>query len=420
MPKAFPRKTNYVNEKQNPGVLVNSSPNKIFHEILTDIRSQNLFKDERLICSPQAGMVKVKFPATSPEKEIINLCSNNYLGLSSHPDVIAAAHEGLDRRGYGMSSVRFICGTQDIHRELEQKIAAFLGMEDAILFSSCFDANAALFEALLTDQDAIFSDRLIHASLIDGIRLCKAQRHVYEHSDMNDLESKLKSVDARIKMVVTDGVFSMDGDMAKMDEICGLAQKYGALVVSDESHATGFIGKTGRGTHEQFGVMDKVDIITTTFGKALGGASGGCIAAKKEVVELLKQRARPYLFSNSLMPAIVTATLKVLDILSHSTERRDKLESLTKFWREGLTQAGFELKPGNTPIVPVMLHDAGLAQDFSRELFAHGVYAVGFFYPVVAKGSARIRTQISAGLEREQLETALQVFKQIGKKMNLI
>lgn len=397
-----------------------SSPNKIFHEILTDIRSQNLFKDERIICSPQAGVVKVRFPKDSPEKEIINLCSNNYLGLSSHHDVIAAAHEGLDRRGYGMSSVRFICGTQDIHRELEQKIAAFLGREDAILFSSCFDANAALFEALLTDQDAIFSDRLIHASLIDGIRLCKAERHVYEHSDMNDLESKLKSVDARIKMIVTDGVFSMDGDMAKMDEICGLAQKHGALVVSDESHATGFIGKTGRGTHEHFGVMDKVDIITTTFGKALGGASGGCVAASKEIIELLKQRARPYLFSNSLMPAIVTATLKVLDILSHSTERRDKLESLTKFWRDGLTQAGFELKPGNTPIVPVMLHDAGLAQNFSRELFAQGVYAVGFFYPVVPQGQARIRTQMSAGLEREQLEKALRVFEEVGKKMNLI
>lgn len=392
---------------------------KIFAQTLEEIRSQNLYKDERLICSPQAGIIKVRFPENAPEKEIINLCSNNYLGLSSHPDVIAAAHEGLDQRGYGMSSVRFICGTQDIHRELEQEIAAFLGREDAILFSSCFDANAALFEALLTEQDAIFSDRLIHASLIDGIRLCKAKRHVYEHSDMNDLESKLKSAEARIKMIVTDGVFSMDGDMAKMDEICQLAQKYGALVASDESHATGFIGKTGRGTHEHFGVMDKVDIITTTFGKALGGASGGCIAASREIVELLKQRARPYLFSNSLMPAIVTATLKVLEILSRSTERRDKLESLTKFWREGLAKAGFELKPGNTPIVPIMLHEAGLAQDFSRELFTQGVYAVGFFYPVVPKGRARIRTQISAGHEKQQLEQALEIFIQAGKKMGL-
>lgn len=387
---------------------------EIFGDSLDEIKSQNLYKDERLICSPQAGVIKVRFQQDAPEKEIINLCSNNYLGLSNHPEVIRAAHEGMDQRGYGMSSVRFICGTQDIHRELEKKIAAFLGLEDAILFSSCFDANAALFEALLTEEDAIFSDRLIHASLIDGIRLCKAQRLVYEHSDMNDLENKLKSAKARIKMIVTDGVFSMDGDMARMDEICALADKYDALVVSDESHATGFIGKTGRGTHEHFGVLDKVDIITTTFGKALGGASGGCIAAHKEIVELLKQRARPYLFSNSLMPAIVMATLKVLDLLSQTTERRDKLEGLTQFWREGLADAGFELKSGNTPIVPIMLHDEGLAQNFSRELFTRGVFAVGFFYPVVPKGQARIRTQISAGHEKKQLEQALDIFIKTG------
>ena len=389
---------------------------EIFQGVLDEIKSDSLYKDERLICSPQAEIIKVRFPEDSAEKEIINLCSNNYLGFSNHPDVIAAAHAGLDQRGYGMSSVRFICGTQDIHRELEKKIAAFLGMEDAVLFSSCFDANAALFETLLTDQDAIFSDRLVHASLIDGIRLCKAARHVYEHSDMNDLEAKLKSTRARISVIVTDGVFSMDGDMAKMDEICALAQKYDALVVSDESHATGFIGKTGRGTHENFGVMDKVDIITTTFGKALGGASGGCIAAKKEIVELLKQRARPYLFSNSLMPAIVTATLKALELLSGSTERRNKLEALTTFWRDGLTKVGFELKPGNTPIVPVMLHDAALAQKFSQELFKRGVLAVGFFYPVVPKGQARIRTQMSAALELKQLEKALGIFADVGKK----
>lgn len=392
----------------------------IYVETLNQIRADGLCKEERVITSPQAAEIKVRFPATAPEKTIINLCANNYLGLSSHPDVLAAAHAGLESHGYGMSSVRFICGTQDIHLELEKNIAAFLGMEDAILFASCFDANAALFEALLTAEDAIFSDKLVHASLIDGIRLCKAERHVFEHSNMADLETKLAASTARIKLIITDGVFSMDGDMAKLDEICALGEKYGALVATDESHATGFIGKTGRGVPEYFNVTNKVDIITTTFGKALGGATGGCIAAKKEIVALLKQRARPYLFSNSVMPAVVTATLKVLDLLSASTARRDHLEKMTAFWRKGLTDAGFELKPGNTPIVPVMLYDAKLAQEFSRDLYDGGVFAVGFFYPVVAKGQARIRTQISAAHTQTELEKALATFIAVGKKHGIL
>lgn len=393
---------------------------QIFQSTLAQIQADGLYKDERLICSPQAGEVRVRFPEGAPEKSLINLCANNYLGLSSHPELVKAAHEGLDTRGYGLSSVRFICGTQDIHRELERKVSEFLGMEDTILFSSCFDANAALFEALLTAEDAIFSDRLVHASIIDGIRLCKAQRHVFEHSDMADLESKLKVSNARIKLIITDGVFSMDGDMAKMDELAALAEKYGALLATDESHATGFIGKTGRGTHEHHGVMDKVDIVTTTFGKALGGAAGGCISARKEIVDLLKQRARPYLFSNALMPAIVTATLKALELLSRTTERRDKLERLTAKWRKGLTEVGFDLKPGSTPIVPVMLYDAKLAQAFSRDLYDEGIFAVGFFYPVVAKDQARIRTQISAALDESHLDRALEAFVKVGKKHGVL
>jgi glycine C-acetyltransferase len=393
---------------------------QIFGDVIKSIKDEGLYKDERIICSPQSGKVKVRFPKDAPEKDIINLCANNYLGLSSHPEVVKAAHHGLDERGYGMSSVRFICGTQDIHRELEIKTAKFLGMEDAILFGSCFDANGALFEALLTADDAIFSDKLDHASIIDGVRLCKAQRFIYEHSDMKDLEDKLKNSKARMKLIITDGVFSMDGDMARLDEVAALAEKYDALLAVDDSHATGFIGKKGRGTHEYFNVMDKVDIITTTFGKALGGATGGCIAAKQEIVDLLKQRGRPYLFSNALMPAVVSATLKVLDILSSSTERRDKLEELTGFWRKGLESAGFDLKPGNTPIVPVMLYDAKLAQAFSRDLYEEGVFAVGFFFPVVAKGQARIRTQISASLEKADLEKTLSAFIKVGKKHGVI
>lgn len=393
---------------------------EIYAKVLEQIREDGLYKQERIIQSPQAGRIQVQFPEGAPAKQIINMCANNYLGLSSHPDVIRAAHEGLDQRGYGMSSVRFICGTQDIHRELETQIASFLGMEDAILFGSCFDANAALFEALLTAEDAIFSDRLVHASLIDGVRLCKAQRFLYEHSDLADLERQLQGAKARIRLIITDGVFSMDGDMARLDEICDLADKYNALVAVDDSHATGFIGKTGRGVHEHFGVMDRVDIITTTFGKALGGATGGCIAARREMVDLLRQRARPYLFSNALMPAVVTATLAALRILQQSTERRDKLELLTKTWRSGLQEAGFDLKPGNTPIVPVMLYDAKLAQQMSRELFEEGIYAVGFFYPVVPKGQARIRTQVSAAHDESMLEEARRAFVKIGKKLGII
>ena len=393
---------------------------KVFTEVLSGIRSEGLYKEERLITSPQGAEVMVKYPADAAAKKMINLCSNNYLGLSSHPEVIRAAHQGLDERGFGMSSVRFICGTQDIHRQLELKVSEFLGTEDTILFSSCFDANAALFEGILSAEDAIFSDRLVHASLIDGMRLCKAQRYLYEHVDMRDLETKLKESTARIKLIITDGVFSMDGDIAPLGEICKLGHKYGALVAFDDSHATGFIGKTGRGTHERFDVMDQVDIITTTFGKALGGATGGCVSGRKEVVELLKQRGRPYLFSNALMPAVVHATLKVFGLLSETTERRDKLESLTKFWRESLSEVGFDIKPGETPIVPIMLYDAKLAQAFSRDLFNDGIFAVGFFYPVVQKGQARIRTQLSAALEMPQLERALEVFVKVGKKHGVL
>jgi glycine C-acetyltransferase len=389
---------------------------KILQETINQIRNDGLYKDERIICSQQGAEVKVRFPADEPEKEVIVMCSNNYLGLSSHPDLVKAAHAGLDHRGFGMSSVRFICGTQDIHRELEIKVSKFLGMEDTVLFGSCFDANAALFESLLTAEDAIFSDKLVHASLIDGMRLCKAQRFIFEHQSLMQLEEQLKNAKARMKLIITDGVFSMDGDMAQLDKLCELAEKYDAMIAVDDSHATGFIGKTGRGTHEYFNVMSKVDIITTTFGKALGGATGGCISARKEIVELIKQRGRPYLFSNALMPAVVSATIKALDILMQSTERRDKLEELTRFWRTGLEKAGFDLKKGNTPIVPVMLYDAKLAQQFSRDLYDEGVFAVGFFYPVVPKGAARIRTQISAALDKQHLEKALEVFIRVGKK----
>ncbi len=392
----------------------------IYAAILNDIRNDGLYKDERIIRSPQGGNVSVSFPEGAEPREVINFCSNNYLGLSDHPDVVAAAHAGLDSRGFGLSSVRFICGTQDAHRTLEQKIAAFLGMEDAILFGSCFDANGALFEGILTAEDAIFSDKLVHASIIDGIRLCKAQRNIFEHANMAELEEKLKVSTARIKLIMTDGVFSMDGDMAPLDKICELGEQYGALVAVDDSHATGFIGKTGRGVHEHFGVMDKVDIITTTFGKALGGATGGCIAARSEIVSLLKQRARPYLFSNALMPAVTAATIRVLEILSETTQRRDKLETLTDFWRASLTAAGFDLKQGNTPIVPIMLYDAKIAQEFSRRLFEEGVFAVGFFYPVVPKGEARIRTQVSAALEQSDLDRALAAFVKIGKELDVI
>ncbi|PLX20732.1 MAG: glycine C-acetyltransferase [Marinilabiliales bacterium] len=393
----------------------------IYQDQLKSIEEAGLFKQERFIHSSQAADIEVEFPTGSSLKKVINVCANNYLGLSSHPEVIKAAHEGLDTRGYGMSSVRFICGTQDIHRELERKVSEFLGTEDTILFPSCMDANAGVFEAILTSEDVMISDRLVHASIIDGMRLCPAQHDTFKHSNMEHLEKKLQlHSNKRLKVVINDGVYSMDGDTAKLDEMAALCEKYDALLFVDESHSSGFIGKTGRGTHEKCGVMGKVDIITTTFGKALGGASGGCVSGRKEIVEMCRQKARPYLFSNTIAPVVVSGVLKVLDILSQSTERRDKLEANTAFWRKGLTEAGFVLKDGDTPIVPVMLFNAKLAQDFSRDLFDLGVYAIGFFFPVVPQGAARIRTQISAGHEMHHLEKALDAFIQVGKKYEIL
>jgi len=363
----------------------------------------------------------VEYPSGSALKPLVNLCANNYLGLSSHPEVIEAARAALDARGYGMSSVRFICGTQDIHRELERQLSVFLGTDDTILFPSCMDANAGVFEALLGPEDVIISDRLVHASIIDGIRLCKAARDICEHSDVKVLEQKLKQhQDKRARMIVVDGVFSMDGDMAPLDEICALAERYDALVFVDDSHATGFIGKTGRGTPEHFGVMGKIDVMTTTLGKALGGASGGCVSGHEEIVQLCRQRARPYLFSNTMPPPIVAGALKVLEILNRSTERRDKLEENTRFWRKGLTDAGFIIKEGESPIVPVMLFNAKLSQDIARDLYEEGVYVIGFFFPVVPKGQARIRTQLSADHDIPLLEQALEAFTKVGDKYGIL
>jgi glycine C-acetyltransferase len=388
---------------------------------LKGIQDAGLFKQERFIHSPQAADIEVEFPTGSPLKKVINMCANNYLGLSSHPEVVRAAHEGLDSRGYGMSSVRFICGTQDIHRELEHRLTEFLGTEDTLLFPSCMDANAGVFEAILTKDDVIISDRLVHASLVDGIRLCSAMHDTIKHSDMGHLEEKLQlHADKRLKLVVTDGVFSMDGDTAKLDEMAAVCEKYDAMVLVDESHASGFIGKTGRGTHEKCGVVGKMDVITTTFGKALGGASGGCVSGRRELVELCRQRARPYLFSNTIAPVVVAGVLKVMDIVSRSTERRDKLERNAAYWRKGLTEAGFVLKDGDTPIVPVMLFNAKLAQDFSRALYDEGIYAIGFFFPVVAQSQARIRTQISAGHETHHLDKALAAFTKVGRKFDIL
>jgi len=394
---------------------------KIYLDQIDQIKNAGIFKEERFIHSSQAADIEVEFPTGSSLKKVINMCANNYLGLSSHPDVVKAAHEGLDTRGYGMSSVRFICGTQDIHRELENRMTQFLGTEDTILFPSCMDANAGVFEAVLSDQDVMISDRLVHASIIDGIRLCSAMHDTFKHSNMEHLESKLQlHADKRFKMVITDGVFSMDGDTAKLDEMAGLCDKYGAMLFVDDSHATGFIGKTGRGTHEKCGVLGNVDIITTTFGKALGGASGGCVSGRKELVEMCRQKARPYLFSNTIAPVVVSGVLKVLEILSKSTELRDKLENNTKHWRKGLTEAGFVLKEGDTPIVPVMLFNAKLSQDFSKDLYNEEIYAIGFFFPVVPNGQARIRTQISAGHEIHHLDKALEAFVKIGKKYGIL
>ena len=380
------------------------------------IEESGLLKRERIITSPQGPSVKV-----NTGDNVVVMCANNYLGLSSHPEVIQAAKDALDTHGFGMSSVRFICGTQDIHKQLEQKIAAFYGTEDTILYAAAFDANGGLFEPLFSEEDAIISDALNHASIIDGIRLCKAQRYRYQHSDMQDLEEQLKLAQAqRFRIIVTDGVFSMDGDIAKMDKICDLADKYDALVMTDECHSAGFIGKTGRGVPEHCGVMDRVDIITGTLGKALGGAMGGYTTGKKEIIEMLRQRSRPYLFSNSLAPSIVGASIKVFEILSSTTVLRDKLEQNTLYFKEKIRSAGFDIKPGDSPIVPIMLYDAALSQQFAELLLKEGVYAVGFFFPVVAKGQARIRTQISAAHSISDLDKAIAAFIKVGKELNVI
>ncbi len=382
---------------------------------LKNIEESGLFKRERIIASEQGAVVKVN------GKDVIIFCANNYLGLSSHPKVIEAAHKTLDKHGYGMSSVRFICGTQDIHKELEQKIAKFLGQEDTILYAACFDANGGVFEPLLSEEDAVISDELNHASIIDGVRLCKAQRYRYKNSDMNDLEEQLKKAQAqRFRLIVTDGVFSMDGFVAPLDKICDLADKYNAMVMVDESHATGFIGKTGRGTVELKNVMNRVDIITGTLGKALGGAMGGFTTGKKEIIELLRQRSRPYLFSNSLAPAIVGASIAVLDMLSEATTLRDKLEKNVNYFKQQIKKVGLEIKDGDSAIVPVMLYDAKLAQEFASKLLTEGIYVIGFFYPVVPKGQARIRVQLSAAHEKEHIDKAITAFEKVGKELGVI
>lgn len=382
---------------------------------LQDIQANGLFKQERIITTPQGADIKAN------GKEVINFCANNYLGLSSHPKVIEAAKKALDTHGFGMSSVRFICGTQDIHKELEQKISQFLGTEDTILYAAAFDANGGVFEPLFNEQDAIISDELNHASIIDGIRLCKAQRFRYKNNDMSDLESKLQEAkNTRSKIIVTDGVFSMDGTIAQLDKIVELAEKYQALVMIDECHASGFMGKNGRGTHEHRNVMGKIDIITGTLGKALGGAMGGFTSGKKEIIEILRQRSRPYLFSNALAPAIVAASIAVLDMLSETTALRDKLEENTKYFRQKISEVGFDIKPGEHPIVPIMLYDAVLAQKMAEKLLEKGIYVVGFFYPVVPKGQARIRVQISAGHDRHHLDKAIAAFTEVGKELGVI
>ncbi len=396
---------------------------KVKEDLTKEIQSitdAGLYKDERIIMTPQGAEIEVK-----GGRKVLNFCANNYLGLSSHPKVIEAAHKTLDEWGYGMSSVRFICGTQDIHKVLEQKISQFLHTEATILFAACFDANGGVFEPLLTAEDAIITDQLNHASIIDGIRLCKAQRFIYKHGDMADLEEKLKETQGtRYRMIATDGVFSMDGDIAKLDEICDLADKYDAMVMIDDAHSTGFMGKTGRGTPEYRGVLGRIDIITGTLGKALGGASGGFASGRKEIIELYRQRSRPYLFSNTLAPAVVGASIAVFDLLSETTELRDKLENNTTYFREKMTEAGFEITPGVHPIVPIMLgkfeNDAKLSQDMARDLLEEGIYVIGFYYPVVPRGQARIRVQLSAAHDQEHLDQAIEAFTKIGKKYNVI
>lgn len=395
--------------------IMNQNFSTRINQELKEIETAGLFKRERIINSDQGAEIEVN------GKTVINFCANNYLGLSSHPKVLEAAHKALDSRGYGMSSVRFICGTQDIHRELELKIAQFLGTEDTILYAAAFDANGGVFEPLFNEQDAIISDALNHASIIDGVRLCKAQRYRYEHNNMADLEAKLQeSAHLRSRIIVTDGAFSMDGTVAQLGKICDLADKYDAIVMIDESHCSGFMGKTGRGTHEYCGVMGRIDIITGTLGKALGGASGGFTSGKKEVIDMLRQRSRPYLFSNSLAPSIVGASIAVLDMLSETTELRDKLEQNTKYFRSKMTEAGFDIKPGDHPIVPVMLYDAVLSAQFADKLLQEGIYVIGFFYPVVPKGQARIRVQLSAGHEQEHLDKAIAAFTKVGLELGVI
>ncbi|MDB5247278.1 MAG: kbl [Segetibacter sp.] len=387
---------------------------RLRHE-LKEIETAGLFKKERVITSEQGPEITVN------GKRVLNFCANNYLGLSSHPKVIEAAHNAIDTHGYGMSSVRFICGTQDIHKELEKKIADFLGTEDTILYVAAFDANGGVFEPLFNEEDAIISDALNHASIIDGVRLCKAQRYRYEHNSMEDLENKLKaSQHLRSRVIVTDGSFSMDGTIAKLDAICDLADKYDAIVMIDESHSSGFLGKTGRGTHEYRNVMGRIDIITGTLGKALGGASGGFTSGRKELVEMLRQRSRPYLFSNTVAPAIVGASIAVFDMLTETTELRDKLEVNTKYFRGKMTEAGFDIKQGDHPIVPIMLYEAPVAQEFATRLLQEGVYVIGFFYPVVAKGLARIRVQLSAAHEQHHLDHAIAAFTKVGKELGVL
>jgi len=383
---------------------------------LAAIKDAGLYKTERVIITPQGANISVQ-----GSTEVVNFCANNYLGLSSHPKVVEAAKKAIDSHGYGMSSVRFICGTQDIHKTLEAKISQFLGTEDTILYAAAFDANGGVFEPLFGPEDAIISDELNHASIIDGVRLCKAQRFRYKNCDMADLEDQLKAAqDARHRIVVTDGAFSMDGSIAPLDQICDLADKYKAVVMVDDSHCSGFVGKTGRGTHELFGVMDRVDIITGTLGKALGGASGGFTSGRKEIIDMLRQRSRPYLFSNTLAPAIVGASIAVLDMLSETTELRDKLENNTAYFREKMTQAGFDIKPGTHPIVPVMLYDAKLAQEFAAKMLDEGIYVIGFYFPVVPREQARIRVQLSAAHERHHLDQAIAAFTKVGEELGVI
>ena len=380
-----------------------------------EIKTSGLYKTERIISSSQGAEITVN------DKTVLNFCANNYLGLSSHPKVIEAAHKAINSHGYGMSSVRFICGTQDIHKELEKKLSEFLGTDDTILYAAAFDANGGVFEPLFNEEDAIISDALNHASIIDGVRLCKAQRYRYEHNHMTDLEMKLQeSANLRSRIIVTDGSFSMDGTIAQLDNICDLADKYDAIVMIDECHSSGFLGKTGRGTHEYRGVMGRIDIITGTLGKALGGASGGFTSGRKEIIDMLRQKSRPYLFSNTLAPSIVGGSIAVLNMLTETTELRDKLEDNTKYFRKKMTEAGFDIKPGDHPIVPIMLYDAALAQTMAAKLLEEGIYVIGFFFPVVAKGQARIRVQLSAAHEQHHLDKAIAAFTKIGKELGVI